>query len=448
QWDLYLLDLNSGKVMQLTNDLAYDGSPAWSSDGSWIAYEKYVDNNLDIFIQLANGGEAVQVTSDPASDTSPAWKPGENTLAFTSNRSLVNDIWVIEIDRIGFKDGLTQYTNNPTLDQSRPSWSPDGKYLGWIQPFHGFESIYISDISIGETSAKYIGGGSQVVWSPGGDKIATSIPASDSEFFAAYDLISNTYLTPPIAFPGNVSGISWTSQTFTHFPAPIQKFAEVTQEAPWKTGLTPAPGAFFGRQFTIPLSDIKAPNPALSALVVEAFYALRDRIDQETGWDVLSDLENAYIPLTQPLPPGRGNDWLFTGRAIAINSVLIELEWMRVVREDIGGQIYWRVFIKAREQDGSHGKPMTQIPWNFRARFSGSTTSYEEGGAPDHGISPGYWVDITNLANIYGWERLPALSNWTSYYPGARFNVFVITNGMDWESAMLQLYPPEIFLQP
>jgi TolB protein len=202
----------------------------------------------------------------------------------------------------------------------------------------------------------------------------------------------------------------------------------------------------YGRQYTVDLPDVRAPYPALNGLAIESFLALRDRIHTEVGWDVLADLENAFVPLTQPLPPERSNDWLYTGRAFALNPVLLDLGWMKVVREDFGARTYWRIYLKTRYQDGSQGKPITQIPWNFNARFSGNTTYYEQGGALESEIPEGYWIDFTKTAFEYGWERQPALSNWQRYYHGSRFNTFAITSGLDWEDAMLQLWPPEIFL--
>ena len=50
---------------------------------------------------------------------------------------------------------------------------------------------------------------------------------------------------------------------------------------------------------------------------------------------------------------------------------------------------------------------------------------------------PGYWVDVTSLAIQYGWERVPALPNWRTFYRGARFTEFALTDGLDWYSAML-----------
>ena len=63
-------------------------------------------------------------------------------------------------------------------------------------------------------------------------------------------------------------------------------------------------------------------------------------------------------------------------------------------------------------------------------------------------IPPGYWLDFTRLAEAYGWERLPALSTWRSSYPAARFNEFALTDQLDWQSAMLEVYPAEALVTP
>jgi TolB protein len=63
-------------------------------------------------------------------------------------------------------------------------------------------------------------------------------------------------------------------------------------------------------------------------------------------------------------------------------------------------------------------------------------------------IPTGYWLDLTALAIQFRWERLPALTNWRTYYGGARFNELVFTQGLDWRTAMLQLYPPEALVTP
>ena len=63
-------------------------------------------------------------------------------------------------------------------------------------------------------------------------------------------------------------------------------------------------------------------------------------------------------------------------------------------------------------------------------------------------VPTGYWLDFTALAQAYGWQRLPAIASWRTYYSGARFTEFVNTGGLDWYSAMLDLYPAEALITP
>jgi TolB protein len=134
-------------------------------------------------------------------------------------------------------------------------------------------------------------------------------------------------------------------------------------------------------------------------------------------------------------------DWLYTGRAFTLNPGPMNAGWMVVLREDFAGDSYWRVFVRTRYQDGSQGRPLTQLPWNFNARYSGDPRYYEQGGAYAPFMPAGYWLDLTALAADYGWERLPALLIWRSAMGAARYNEFIVSDGMDWQAAMSELYP-------
>ncbi len=69
------------------------------------------------------------------------------------------------------------------------------------------------------------------------------------------------------------------------------------------------------------------------------------------------------------------NDWLYTGRAFALNTLPVNAGWMVVVPEDYGNETYWRVYLRARYQDGSQGMPLADLPWNFTPRFDGNPES-------------------------------------------------------------------------
>jgi TolB protein len=143
-----------------------------------------------------------------------------------------------------------------------------------------------------------------------------------------------------------------------------------------------------------------------------------------------------------------GEDWLYTGRAFAFSPLPINSGWAVVVPEQFGDQTFWRVYLKARYQDGSQGAPLRDPAWDFNARFTGDPLTYEQGGRLTESIPTGYWVDFTALANTFGWERLPALSIWRSAYFAARFNEFVRPDGNTWREAMMELYPPDALLTP
>lgn len=448
-WEIFILDLHSGELRQITNDTAYQTAPAWSPDGLWLAYEQYVNTSLEIFIQPLDGTfDAIQLTFDPAADHSPAWHPDGDRIAYVSTSAGQSDIWVAQISRIGEPDYLTNLTRDSQNAQTAPAWSPDGTQLAWSAHFEGHEGIFVSPFNVNGLTPRYLAPGYQAAWDPSGQWLLVQQRTPDQYLLATVDSLSGRYVFPPRDIPGRLKGSTWGVEDLpAAWPAELQAILDAEVSAPWLADLQPGTGTP-ERQTAITLSDVTAPYPALNQLATQPFFALRERIRQSAGWDILGDLENAYVPLTQPLPPYRDNDWLLTGRAFALHSVLIELNWMVVVREDFGGQTFWRVFIKAASQDGSQGQPLTELPWDFRARFSGNTTAYEEGGAPYETIPSGYWVDFTDLAREYGWQRLPSLSTWRTYFPGIRYNVFAVTAGMDWERAMLEIYPPEIFLQP
>jgi TolB protein len=171
------------------------------------------------------------------------------------------------------------------------------------------------------------------------------------------------------------------------------------------------------------------------------------RNTNETGWDALAGLSNAFVPLTTALDPGLGEDWLYTGRAFALNPLLSNAGWMVAVRQDYGNQTYWTLYLRTQSQDGTQGEPLHDPPWDLSARYNLDPRVYEQGGTYDS-VPPGYWVNFTALARQYGWERVPALPNWRTYYNGARFTEFVLTGGLDWYSAMLEIYPKDILVTP
>ena len=446
-WDIYFLELSTGLVARLTDSPEYDGSPTFSPDGLWIAYESYVDENLEIFIRSVDLAQPpIRLTSHAAADYSPAWSSDGRKIAFISTRSGTPEVWVADLDQAD--ESLFQnVSQNAAGIESHPAWSPDGTTLAWASVENGFHKIYLWNQTEPGQPARVLGSGDWPAWNPAGDIVLTALFAPNKHYLTAYPVSLSGLVLPPLDLPGFVMGLDWSDM---NGPLPLNEYykqaAQVTPTPLWIPALTPAPDMPKGRYGVVSLEGVQAPEPFLHDLVNESFQALRSRASSLLGWDFLSSLDNAYVPLTTPLDPGMAGDWLYTGRAFQVITVPLSVGWMAVVREDFGDQTYWRVYVRVRFQDGSAGVPLYAQPWDFSSRFSGDTDAYEMGGSNQPAIPPGYWLDFTQLAAAYSWERLPALPIWRASFPAARFSEFVLTNGLDWRSAMLELYPPEALL--
>ena len=198
-----------------------------------------------------------------------------------------------------------------------------------------------------------------------------------------------------------------------------------------------------GRFGFVPLTDVQAPEPFLSDTADNSFAQMRVITKKKLGWDILSTLENASLSVTTESIPGISKNWLYTGRAISLNMAPYEAGWMLVSREEFNGEVYWRVWLRCQHQDGTCGVPLRTQTWDFSARYLGDPSAYEKGGKVTS-MPPGYWLDFTDIARRFGWERLPSESNWRTYFQGIMFNQFVFRQGKTWEQALRELYPTEV----
>jgi TolB protein len=409
-----------------------------------------VENDLEIaVISVTDPGQPLQqLTQSPGADYSPAWAPDGRHVAFVSSRGGDSDIWLANLDLAG-DERYENLSNTPNAAEQHPAWNFDGSQLLWssIAQTRGFSGIYIWQAGESNRPARWLGDGHWGAWNEAGDQVIAVTDGPNQQFITFYDLRGNLLL-PFRSLPGRVRGLIWgRAELPDTLPAAFAEAAAVTPLAGWAPAITPAADVPNQRWYLVALDGVQAPYAQLHDLVDESFVALRRRLQKEAGWDVLGSLENAFVPITGALEPGYENDWLLTGRAFAINSLMANAGWMAAAREDVGAQTYWRLYVRAAAQDGSLGEPIHNAPWSLSARFELNPQIYEQGGqyAP---VPGGYWVDVTALAQAYGWERLPALPNWRTFYAGTRFTEFAMTGGLDWYSAMLELYPAQALITP
>ncbi len=60
-------------MTRLTNNSSWDGSPAWSPDGTQITFHSNRDGNSEIYMMNADGSGQINLTNNSVWDSSPAW---------------------------------------------------------------------------------------------------------------------------------------------------------------------------------------------------------------------------------------------------------------------------------------------------------------------------------------------------------------------------------------
>jgi Tol biopolymer transport system component len=130
QSHLFVMNADGSDVEQLTSSDRVDNAalPAWSPDGTRIAIvvSNYQDGS-DIFSIDIESRALEDITENPGQhDTAPAWSPDGTRIAFQSDRSGDFDIFVKNLEN--FPDNPQQLTNNQQYDTA-PTWSPDGNYI-------------------------------------------------------------------------------------------------------------------------------------------------------------------------------------------------------------------------------------------------------------------------------------------------------------------------------
>ena len=69
------MDADGGNPINLTNDPRSDADPAWSPDGTKIAFASNRDGDGEIYVMDADGGNPTNLTNNSGDDIAPAWSP-------------------------------------------------------------------------------------------------------------------------------------------------------------------------------------------------------------------------------------------------------------------------------------------------------------------------------------------------------------------------------------
>lgn len=145
---MYSLELNRPVAFPAGTAGGSNQSPAWSADGSKIAFSSSRTGDPELWVADASGGNLRRLTNFRGPDVSPTWNPRTNAqLAWVSGRTGEPQIYIMDQDG----SNIQRLTDGGYAIS--PSWSPNGQCLtfSWNRKYGpgapGGQDIYFMDIA-------------------------------------------------------------------------------------------------------------------------------------------------------------------------------------------------------------------------------------------------------------------------------------------------------------
>jgi tricorn protease len=168
--DLWTVTRDGGDATRLTSGPGVETDPAFSPDGTRLAFTGEYDGNVDVFVVPASGGVPKRLTWHPAADRVLGWTPDGKRIIFSSGRTAYSRF--AEMFTVPVEGGVEEKLPLPSGYEA--SMSPDGQSIAYEpagRPFTMWK--------------KYRGGQTSRIWiAKLSDSSVTKVPRTNSNDFS------------------------------------------------------------------------------------------------------------------------------------------------------------------------------------------------------------------------------------------------------------------------
>lgn len=116
------------KARRITDDIFVEAYPAWSHDGTKLAYVSDRQGTMDLWMRDLKSGETKALVKSANGVSSPAWSPDGKHIAYVrSDSPLASSLQVLDLG-----SGKSRMVMDRSMQPARISWGPGGKSLAFV----------------------------------------------------------------------------------------------------------------------------------------------------------------------------------------------------------------------------------------------------------------------------------------------------------------------------
>lgn len=145
RYELQVSDVDGHNAFAIARSTEPIISPAWSPDGSRLAYVSFEQRKPVVYVQRLTDGSRRAVGNFRGSNSAPAWSPDGKRLAIVLSKDETSQIYLIDADG----GDATRLSRGGDLD-TEPVFSPDGRWIYFTSDRGGSPQIYRMNLSGGE----------------------------------------------------------------------------------------------------------------------------------------------------------------------------------------------------------------------------------------------------------------------------------------------------------